>query len=191
MNYEWKGPGTGFPVNTPNAGIPKVKLTDAGIYSITVSSPQIGCSSTSDTLIEIGGYPIVKFAQDTLTLPTGFLLNLSPVITNAAVPGILPMKTYTWTPSQDIACNDAACSAPVATIKNNTCYTVKATNIYGCSGSAVICVRVFCQGSQVFIPNAFTPRGNVPENAIFMVRGTGIAAVKSFRVFNRWGKIVF
>lgn len=83
------------------------------------------------------------------------------------------------------------CSSPVATIKNNTCYTVKATNIYGCSGSDFICVKVFCQNSQVFIPNAFTPNGDVPENRKLMVRASGISMVKSFRVFNRWGKIVF
>ena len=157
LNYTWTGPGTGFPVNSPNAEINKVKIQDAGVYSITVNSPQTGCSSTSDTLIQIGGYPIVKFAKDSLTLPTGFLLNLAPLIINAADPNILPVKTYEWTPSQDLNCNDAICSSPVATIKNNICYTVKATNIYGCSGSDVICIKVFCKNSQIFIPNAFTP----------------------------------
>ncbi|NII25928.1 PKD domain-containing protein [Pseudoflavitalea sp. X16] len=191
LNYSWNGPGPRFPVNTPSVTIDHVKIEDAGIYSITVSSPQTGCSSTTDTLIQVGDYPIVQFAQDTLTLPTGYRLNLAPVITNAAQPGILPMKNYTWTPSQDIDCNDAACSSPVATIKNNVCYTVKATNVYGCSGSDVICVKVFCQNSQVFVPNAFVPLGNVPENRILMVRASGIASVKSFRVFNRWGKVVF
>ncbi len=39
LQYEWRGPGTGFPTNTPNAGIKNVKLEDGGIYSITVTSP--------------------------------------------------------------------------------------------------------------------------------------------------------
>jgi gliding motility-associated-like protein len=191
LNYTWTGPGRGFPVNASNAAINNVIIKDAGIYTITVNSPQTGCSSTTDTLILIGGYPIVKFAQDSLTLPTGFLLNLAPVITNAAEPNILPMKSYLWTPSQDLSCNDSLCSSPTATIKNDICYSLKATNIYGCSGSDVICVKVFCQNSQVFIPNAFTPGGDLAENARFMVRASGISSVKSFRVFNRWGKIVF
>jgi len=100
------------------------------------------------------------------------------------------MKEYAWTPSVDIKCNDAICSAPVATIKNNGCYYLKATNIYGCIGRDTICVKVFCQSSQVFLPNAFTPNGNA-ANAVFMVRASGISSVKSFRVFNRWGRIVF
>jgi gliding motility-associated-like protein len=101
------------------------------------------------------------------------------------------MKQYTWTPAQDITCNDAICASAIAVIKNNVCFMVKATNVYGCSGSDTICVKVFCQNSQVFIPNAFVPLGNVPENRILMVRASGIASVKTFRVFNRWGKVVF
>lgn len=189
--YTWKGPGTGFPVNAPNAAISKVTLQDAGIYTITVSAPQTGCSVSTDTLIQIGAYPIVKFARDTFTLPTGYLLPLDPVIVNAAAPGILPMKSYQWTPAQDLTCNNPACSLPVALVKNNTCYAVKATNIYGCSGSDTLCVKVFCQGSQVFIPNAFTPRGDIPENTRLTIRASGIASVKTFRVFNRWGRVVF
>ncbi|MRG45471.1 PKD domain-containing protein [Chitinophaga sp. SYP-B3965] len=191
LTYLWKGPGTGFPVNNPNAGINKVKIQDAGIYSVTVSSPQTGCSTTSDTLIQIGGFPVVRFAQDTLILPTGYRINLLPVITNANDPGILPIKNFTWTPSQDLICNDAICSSPVVTAKNSICYNVKVTNIFGCSGSDDVCIKVFCQNSQVFIPNAFVPNGNVPENTKLIVRATGITSVKSFRVFNRWGKIVF
>jgi gliding motility-associated-like protein len=191
INYLWKGPGTGFPVNAPTAGINKVKITDGGVYSVTVTSPQTGCSATSDKVIQVGGFPIVKFAQDTLTLPTGYRLNLVPEITNAADPGILPMQKYIWTPAQDLICNDAICSSPVANIKNSICYKVTATNIYGCSGSDDICIKVFCQNSQVFVPNAFVPNGNVPENRKLIVRATGINSVKSFRVFNRWGKVVF
>ncbi|MGO4293021.1 PKD domain-containing protein [Chitinophaga sp. RAB17] len=191
LNYLWKGPGTGFPVNGPNAGINKVNIKDAGIYAVTVTSSQTGCSTTTDTLIQIGGYPLVAFAKDTMTLPTGYRLNLAPVITNAAAPGILPIQGYTWTPSQDLTCNDATCASPVAIIKNNICYKVDVTNIYGCKGSADICINVFCQNSQVFVPNAFVPNGNVPENRKLIVRATGISSVKSFRVFNRWGRIMF
>lgn len=191
LNYLWNGPGRGFPVYTATAAINSVTVQDAGLYSVTVSSPATGCSASSDTLVQIGGYPVVKFVPDSLTLPTGFLLNLTPVITNSADPNILPIKKYEWSPMQDIACNDAVCASVRATIKNNTCYTVKASNIFGCSGSDTICIKTFCQGAQVFIPNAFVPFGNVAENTRLMVRATGIFSVKSFRIFNRWGKIVF
>jgi len=191
IEYTWKGPGRGFPVYSSVAHLDGVRIEDGGIYTVTALAPATGCSASTDTLIQIGAYPIVQFPQDTITLPTGFLLKLAPVITNAAEPGVMPMKNFAWTPSQNVMCNDDVCSTPVATIKNNACYVVKATNVYGCSGSDTMCVKVFCTGSQVFIPNAFAPNGNLAENTRLIVRATGIASVKSFRVFNRWGKVVF
>lgn len=190
LSYVWNGPGRGFPVNNAYAAINNVQVQDGGVYAITATSSQTGCSSTTDTLIKIGNYPIVKFAQDSLTVPTGYLLNLATTITNANEPNVLPMKSYAFTPSQDINCNDAICSAPIATVKNAGCYYLAATNIYGCVGRDTICVKVFCQSSQVFMPNAFTPNGNA-ANSIFMVRASGIASVKAFRIFNRWGRLVF
>lgn len=190
LMYLWTGPGRGFPVNGTHAGIDKVALTDAGRYAITVTSNETGCASTTDTLIEVGNYPLIHFATDTLILPTGFKITLDPVLTNATEPGILPMQNYTWTPADDLQCNDALCDKPVLTVKNDACYAVTATNIYGCSGSDTICVRAFCKDAQVFVPNAFTPEG-LPENRILMVRASGISTVKSFRVFNRWGRVMY
>ncbi|ASZ12627.1 gliding motility-associated C-terminal domain-containing protein [Chitinophaga pendula] len=191
LQYLWKGPGAGLPTNTPQVQINKVRIEDGGIYTVTVTSPQTGCSVSTDTLIQVGGYPVVQFAEQTLNLPTGYKMTLSPVITNATSPNIMPIRNYTWTPAKDIECKDANCASVITTVKNDICYTVKVTNIYGCSSSDQICIKTLCQNSQVFIPNAFAPNGNVPENRIFMVRSTGISTVKSFRVFNRWGKIVF
>jgi hypothetical protein len=152
LSYVWNGPGSGFPVNAANAGIAAVKVEDGGVYTVTVTSAETGCSVTSDTLIQVGGYPIVKFAQDSFNLPTGHILQLSPSIINASDAHILPIQQFAWTPSTNIQCNDAACSAPTVTVKNNICYTVKATNIYGCSGSDTVCITTFCKSAQVFIP---------------------------------------
>ncbi len=138
----------------------------------------------------LAGYPIVIFSQDSLNVPTGYIFKATPTIVNASDPNILPISKYEWTPTQNITCNDAACSNPTITVKNNICYTVKATNTYGCSGGDTICISTFCKNSQVFIPNAFTPNG-LAENSKFMVRASGIASIKSFRVFNRWGRVVF
>lgn len=190
LNYVWNGPGTGFPVNSASAGISPVKIEDAGVYSVTVTSPETGCSVTADTMIAVGGYPVVKFSKDSFNVPTGYTMQITPAITNASDRNILPIAKYEWTPADNIQCNDPACSLPTLTVKNNICYTVKATNIYGCSGSNTICITAFCTNAQVFIPNAFTPKG-LAANSRFMVRGSGIASVKSFRVFNRWGRVVF
>lgn len=43
---------------------------------------------------------------------------------------------------------------------------------------------------QVFIPTGFSPDGD-GVNDVLMVRGKGLAMVKYFRIFNRWGQLVF
>lgn len=191
LSYLWKGPAAGFPVNTANVTINDVQVAHSGIYTVTVTSAATGCAVSTDTMIAVGGHPIVAFPEDTLALPTGYKLKLQPVITNAVNPGILPVERYTWTPTTELQCNNDSCSAPVATVKDNICYNVAVTNVYGCTGSDTICIRVFCERSQVFVPNAFTPNGGLPENRKLMVRATGIGNIRSFRVYNRWGKILF
>ena len=49
---------------------------------------------------------------------------------------------------------------------------------------------VTCQGAEIFVPNTFSPNGD-GSNDIFYVRGKGLDRVKSLRIFNRWGEVVF
>ncbi len=75
-------------------------------------------------------------------------------------------------------------------MQQTTQFNVTATNQYGCQDSAHVIIDVLCDKSQVFIPNTFTPNGD-GQNDVFYPRGIGIKVVKSFRIYNRWGQLVF
>jgi gliding motility-associated-like protein len=47
-----------------------------------------------------------------------------------------------------------------------------------------------CNGSNVFIPNTFSPNGD-GANDVFFPRGTGLFKIKTLKIFNRWGQLVF
>jgi gliding motility-associated-like protein len=47
-----------------------------------------------------------------------------------------------------------------------------------------------CESGVVFLPNTFSPNGD-GQNDIFYIRGKGINTVKSFRIYNRWGQLIF
>jgi gliding motility-associated-like protein len=49
---------------------------------------------------------------------------------------------------------------------------------------------VICDKGQLFIPNLFSPNGD-GMNDVFYPRGVGLKEVTSFRVFNRWGEMIF
>jgi gliding motility-associated-like protein len=53
-----------------------------------------------------------------------------------------------------------------------------------------VAVTVVCSGTNIFVPNTFSPNGD-GANDVFYVRGTGLYNIKSFRVLNRWGQVVF
>jgi gliding motility-associated-like protein len=136
---------------------------------------------TAYITVAVGQYPTIDLGADKV-LATGTKLPLVSTFTNG------PITNWVWSPSADLSCSN--CPQPIATIKQPVCYAVTASNLYKCAARDTICIKVFCEGSQVFIPNGFTPDGD-GVNDILMVRGSGIKTVKSFRIFNRWGQVVF
>ena len=138
-------------------------------------------TDTAFVTVAVGRFPTVNLGPD-LVLATGTLHPLASSVTNG------PIAQWLWTPAANLNC--ATCPLPVATIKKDVSYVVRVTTAYGCSASDTMNIKVFCENSQVFVPNAFTPDGD-GLNDVLMVRGKGIVSVKFFRVFNRWGELVF
>ncbi|MEI6949684.1 PKD domain-containing protein [Paraflavisolibacter sp. H34] len=138
-------------------------------------------TDTAFVLVAVGEYPTVSLGPD-LTLATGTQYSLKSTVQNG------PIKKWEWSPATDLSCSN--CALPVARVKKSTDYTVTVTNNYNCSASDTISIKAFCESAQVFIPNAFTPDGD-GINDLLMVRAGGIAQVKTFRIFNRWGELVF
>ncbi|MFC4263332.1 PKD domain-containing protein [Ferruginibacter yonginensis] len=138
-------------------------------------------TDTAYVLVRVGQYPTVQLGPD-VTLATGTQLPLTTQITNG------PITQWLWTPNANLSCN--TCPLPIATVKKDITYVVKVTNNFGCSATDTLKVKVFCENAQVFIPNAFTPDGD-GLNDVLMVRGKGITTVKYFRIFNRWGELIF
>jgi gliding motility-associated-like protein len=97
---------------------------------------------------------------------------------------------FNWTPI--IGLDDPNIADPVAVLGSETDsirYIVKATSPYGCFGLADILVRVFKTMPDIFVPNAFTPGGGT--NNVFRPIPVGIANLQYFRVYNRWGQLVY
>jgi gliding motility-associated-like protein len=96
--------------------------------------------------------------------------------------------SYEWSYDPTLSCTQ--CPTPTATPITTTTYTVSGVSDWGCHDSDKVTITVLCDQSQAFVPNSFTPNGD-GENDIFYPRGTGITKIKSFRVYDRWGELVF
>ena len=183
--YTWTKDSTLSADSIPN---PIATPTSVGdhLYKLVVTN---GCFTDSATLnIAVGAYPSVVLGTrkgiDTIYVQTGSTIPMNNYV--ALSPDTY--QTFTWTPSTGLNCNN--CQNPIISVTGSELYSLEATTIYGCSDKDYMYVSTFCQNSQVYIPNAFTPDGD-GKNDILMVRGSGIKQVKSFRIYNRWGQIVF
>ncbi|BAV09818.1 cell surface protein [Filimonas lacunae] len=159
---------------------PVASPTLTTIYSVE-GSDSLNCfRDTGYITITVGQWPKISLGPDKV-LSTGTEVQLTTTYING------PMVKWTWTPEANLSCSN--CAVPVATVRTDVCYSVTAENIYGCEAKDTVCIQAFCESTQVFIPNAFVP-GSV-NNGLLMVRGKGIRSVKSFRIYNRWGQVVF
>jgi gliding motility-associated-like protein len=101
---------------------------------------------------------------------------------------------YSWTPASYLTTSDRIPN-PVAIITNpgidTIRYVVTATSNSppNCKAENSILVRVFKTPPDIFVPNAFTPGANI--NTVFRPICVGISSLEYFKVFNRWGQLVF
>jgi gliding motility-associated-like protein len=98
--------------------------------------------------------------------------------------------TYRWSPSTDL--NNPDISDPIGVYgpeMNTITYLVTATDSFGCYGTASVKVTVAHTAPDIFVPNAFTPGAG--SNTLFRPVCIGISTLDYFRVFNRWGQLVF
>ncbi|WP_207493248.1 gliding motility-associated C-terminal domain-containing protein [Aridibaculum aurantiacum] len=161
---------------------PLASPTTTTDYMVIGTDPYNCFADTGYVRVVVGAYPKVKL-NDGGTVLVGSTIPLSAVISNG------PIRKYTWSPAEDVSCIN--CPRPLAVVNKPTTFKLTVENIYGCSSSDTVSYKVKCEESaQVYIPNAFSPDGD-GLNDVFMIRGKGLSTVKFFRVFNRWGQLVF
>lgn len=92
---------------------------------------------------------------------------------------------YSWMPVEGLS--NPAISNPVAQPKEPTRYRVVGYNHFECTDTAYVNVDI---NETLGIPNAFTPNGD-GKNDLFSVKNMGHQGVIAFKIFNRWGQLIF
>lgn len=177
-HYRWS-PTTGLSsFDIPN---PVSKPKASTLYRVVGYDDHQCFTDTGYIQVTVNPKPTVNLGPD-LTLSTGTIHAFNPSTKNG------PIVKWQWTPSENLSCSN--CSNPTTEVKRDFTYIASVENTYGCTDIDTINIRTFCKGSQVYIPNGFTPDGD-GLNDILIVRGKGIAQVRSFRIYSRWGELVF
>lgn len=94
---------------------------------------------------------------------------------------------YEWSPPAPLS--NPFVAQPYATIYDDTRFYMKTTDEIGCVGYDTVLVKIY-EGPTYYIPNAFSPNGD-GLNDVFRAVPVGIATTEYFRVYDRWGELVF
>jgi gliding motility-associated-like protein len=98
---------------------------------------------------------------------------------------------YFWYPPT--ALNNVFVNNPVAAYDgsfDSIRYWVRVTDEAGCLDSASVLVKIFKVNPQIFVPTGFTPNGDGVNDVVRPI-AVGIERIEYFRIYNRWGQLVF
>jgi gliding motility-associated-like protein len=96
-------------------------------------------------------------------------------------------KDYVWKPSTDL--NNAHIPNPVLMVKSDRLYLIEITSDAGCITVDTLEVMIN-KGSRIGVPKGFTPNGD-GVNDLLRPIVQNIVSLKFFRVYNRWGQLVY
>lgn len=177
FTYSWS-PSTGL--NSATSATPTATPLTSTTYQVIGTDDKRCFSDTALVPITVFNIPTVEAGADK-TINVGQTIDLIPVISS-------DVSDVLWSPTGSIFRS----SYPSITVKprETTTYTVAVKNTGGCTARDNVTVYVICNGANVFVPNTFSPNGD-GANDVFYPRGTGLFSIKSARVFNRWGEVVY
>lgn len=150
-----------------------------GQYHVVVMDAN-GCRDSAVVELEGKTIPMVNAGGDVSVL-------LSEAVQLDADTDI-PVSQLSWRPSAGLSCDD--CSDPVARPYTTTTYIVRVTSDDGCVAEDSLTVRVE-ERRRVFVPNVFSPNEDGINDLLTVVTGEEATEIKSFRVFSRWGSLVY
>lgn len=178
LNYQWSDDrGNSSVLTNPLA----ITYTQAGLVNMKLKvTPQI-CPALADSITR----------QLQIEIPT---TALRYPITNVLINEALDLKarnlvngnTYIWAPATGLS--STTVGNPRTTLTADQQYTITIRVPSSCITVDTVLVRIF--DNRIYVPNVFTPNGDGINDKLF-VNTAGIRSLHYFRVFNRYGRMVF
>ena len=159
-----------------------INFTDlpAGDYTV-YGQDEFGCVSETFVIVDTPDPMYLAVSPDT-SIVLGCPVDLRSY-TNVNGP-----LNYQWQPAEMVACD--TCSTSITIPYFTTDYQLVITDENGCTATDATTITVN-KPRPIYIPNAFSPNGD-GENDVFMIYSDKeVEEVLSFRIYNRWGALVF
>ena len=157
-----------------------LEVTETGIYSVDVV---VDCQYYTHTF-SVNTSDIQLEPLEDVTIELGDSLHLSPIVSS-----ITPY-TIEWNllSGEEIS-NCFNCDEINVIPLFDAQYEIIATDENGCESIDTISISVE-KDRNIFVPNAFSPDGN-GFNDVFYLQSKQDVPIKTFKIFDRWGALVF
>jgi len=176
INWLWDF-GDGALANTFS---PTHTYATAGNYTVSLTANNLSCPTLTET-ISIPVY--VDSARVPVRYPTVKAVAGKAFPLTARSLGAL----YRWQPATGL--NSTTVQSPMAILNNDIEYTVTITNSASCTTTDTVAVKLVFDGN-IFVGNGFTPNGDGVNDRCYPIL-TGVRSLVYFKIYNRWGNLVF
>ena len=166
-------------LSNPSSLTPSVTINATHHYAAVITDAN-GCRSMQDIIVHVMPPPLIsRIPLHDTAIFIGESIALTAVSDN-------PEATYNWSPDYRISCRD--CDQLVVKPEEDVTYQVIITDeCYSVTESFPVEVII---DFYIEAPDAFTPNGD-GNNDVFRLETLNISEIKEFKIFNRWGNLVF
>lgn len=177
VNYSWSP--ASYLDNNAISDPTAMMQTESETFQVITRSG--GCiPDTSEVTVKVNPGASVKVTEAIITTPHA-------EIPLSVISGDL--TSYVWTAKDSLSCRD--CRSTTLTPLSSQVVYLTGTNQYGCPASDSVQINVLqCDPASIFVPNTFTPNGDGLHDILYLHSRT-LAQLESFRVFDRWGSMVY
>ena len=178
VTYSWSfGTGQG----TSTLQNPTYTFPTASTYSISLVVTPVPCPSLAASITK----PITTVAPPANQRYTSLnaVENRDLQLTSRTFSG----SSYSWSPSTGLS--SATIYNPIFNYNTEVDYVITITTGIGCVVKDTQLVRIFKE-KEIYVPKGFSPNGDGNNDKIFP-RLVGVRSLTYFKVFNRWGKLLF
>ena len=155
-----------------------------GVKTVRVFATVGSCND----IFEKDSVILIRRAKTGIVLPTvSTYINVNTPLSSRRIQG--DTFSYRWFPPFGL--NNSTVPDPVFNFSQSQKYLVNMTNTAGCITTDTLTVRVFDTGIvNIFVPSSFSPNRDGVNDVLYPYIA-GIKAFHYFKVYNRYGQILF
>lgn len=177
VSYNWNF-GNGNIVN--GANVAKYTYSNSGIYQVKLTVTPLLCKN-----LERAANKNIKLNDQISGIkysPINVLINKDFQLTARNI-GI----SYLWRPRAGL--NQYNSRTPIFNFNSNQLYYIDIIDNSGCIITDTLLVRIF-KNNEIYVPTGFSPDNDGKNDKLYPIL-VGIVEMKVFRIYNRWGVLLY